>query len=70
MITLGFCMKRMAATSFSRQNSSIGMGDGPMPFACTRSPQKGWSPKNGTIVVGHCVKQSTSQPQLLEKEIE
>jgi len=30
------------------------MGAGPTPLACTRSPQNGWSPKNGTMVVGHC----------------
>jgi len=44
----------MASTSLSSVNSSTGMGAGPTPLACTRSPQNGWSPKNGTIVVGHC----------------
>jgi len=43
----------MASTSLSNVNSSTGMGAGPTPLACTRSPQNGWSPKNGTIVVGH-----------------
>ena len=32
------------------------MGGGPTPLALTRSPQKGWSPKKGTMVVGHYIK--------------
>jgi hypothetical protein len=43
----------MASTSLSNVNSPTGMGAGPTPLACTLSPQNGWSPKNGTIVVGH-----------------
>jgi len=43
----------MASTSLSNENSSTGMGAGPTPLARTRSPQNGWSPKKGTIVVGH-----------------
>jgi len=43
----------MASTSLSNVNSSTQMGAGPTPLACTRSPQNGWSPKNGTTVVGH-----------------
>jgi hypothetical protein len=35
------------------------MGAGPTPLACTLSPQNGWSPKNGTIVVGHYKKEKT-----------
>lgn len=50
----------MASTSFSSENSSIGIGAGPTPLARTRSPQNGWSPKKGTIVVGHC-KEDQSQ---------
>lgn len=38
------------------------MGGGPTPLACTRSPQKGWSPKKGTTVVGHCGVQRKSKP--------
>ena len=47
-------MKFIAATNLSSENSSTEIGGGPNPLALTRSPQKGWSPKNGTIVVGHC----------------
>ncbi|KAF4369322.1 hypothetical protein F8388_019547 [Cannabis sativa] len=53
LLTLGSSMQRMASTSLSSVNSSTGMGAGPTPLACTLSPQNGWSPKNGTIVVGH-----------------
>ena len=31
------------------------MGGGPTPLALTRSPQKGWSPKKGTMAVGHYI---------------
>lgn len=51
--TFGSNMNRMASTNFSSENSSTGIGAGPTPLACTLSPQNGWSPKNGTIVVGH-----------------
>lgn len=51
--TFGSNMNRMASTNFSSVNSSTGIGAGPTPLACTLSPQNGWSPKNGTIVVGH-----------------
>jgi hypothetical protein len=52
--TCGSNMKFIAPTNFSKENWSIGIGAGPTPLACTRSPQNGWSPKKGTIVVGHC----------------
>lgn len=55
MATLGSSIKFMASTNFSSVNSSTGIGAGPTPLACTCSPQNGWSPKNGTIVVGHWV---------------
>lgn len=46
------------------------MGAGPTPLACTRSPQKGWSPKKGIIVVGHYLAKATwitmSQSQYME----
>jgi len=48
-------MKFIASISLVRENSSTGMGGGPTPLACTRSPQKGWSPKKGTMVVGHYI---------------
>lgn len=48
-------MKFIASTNLRSENSSTGMGEGPTPLACTRSPQKGWSPKKGTIVVGHYI---------------
>ena len=54
-ITLGSSMKFIASTNLRSENSSTGMGEGPTPLACTRSPQKGWSPKKGTIVVGHYI---------------
>lgn len=56
-LTSGFSIKFIASTSLSSENSSTGMGAGPTPLACTRSPQKGWSPKKGTTVVGHCIKE-------------
>lgn len=48
-------MNLIASTNLSSENSSTGIGAGPNPLACTRSPQKGWSPKKGTMVVGHYV---------------
>ena len=45
----------MASISLGRENWSTGMGAGPTPLAWTWSPQKGWSPKKGTIAVGHCI---------------
>jgi hypothetical protein len=48
-------MKCIASTNLVSENSSTGMGGGPTPLACTRSPQKGWSPKKGTMVVGHYI---------------
>lgn len=51
--TCGSNMNFIASTNFSKENWSMGIGAGPTPLACTRSPQNGWSPKNGTIVVGH-----------------
>lgn len=53
LITIGSIMNLIAATNFSSENSSTGMGAGPTPLAWTRSPQNNWSPKNGTTVVGH-----------------
>lgn len=47
-------MKLIASTSLGSENSSIGIGGGPTPLACTLPPQNGWSPKKGTTVVGHC----------------
>lgn len=44
----------MALMSLSRVTWETGIGGGPTPFSLTRSPQNGWSPKNGMIVVGHC----------------
>lgn len=55
LITLGSSMNLIASTNLRSENSSIGMGAGPTPLACTRSPQKGWSPKKGTMVVGHYI---------------
>lgn len=52
-VTFGSSMKVIASTNFGSENSSTAIGAGPTPLACTRSPQKGWSPKKGTIVVGH-----------------
>lgn len=54
-LTSGCSMNLIASTNFGSENSSTGMGAGPTPLACTRSPQKGWSPKKGTIVVGHYI---------------
>lgn len=52
--TAGSSIKSMALTSFSKVKWFTGIGAGPTPFSWTRSPQKGWSPKKGMIVVGHC----------------
>lgn len=54
-ITLGSSMKCIAPINLGSENSSTGIGAGPTPLACTRSPQNGWSPKKGTIVVGHYI---------------
>lgn len=48
-------MNLIASTSFWSENLSIGIGGGPTPLTWTLSPQKGWSPKKGMIVVGHCI---------------
>lgn len=49
------------------------MGAGPTPLACTRSPQKGWSPKKGTMVVGHYLAKTTwitiSRSQYMESKV-
>lgn len=50
---MGSSINLIASTNFGRENSSTGIGGGPTPLAWTLSPQKGWSPKKGTIVVGH-----------------
>lgn len=52
--TSGSSINLIAATNFSSENSSTGIGGGPTPLAWTLSPQNGWSPKNGMMVVGHC----------------
>lgn len=52
-VTFGSSINFIASTNLGSENSSTAMGAGPTPLACTRSPQKGWSPKKGTIVVGH-----------------
>lgn len=52
--TWGSSINSIALISFSKLKWLTGIGAGPTPFSCTRSPQKGWSPKKGTIVVGHC----------------
>lgn len=46
-------MDFIASINLGSENSSTGMGAGPTPLACTRPPQNGWSPKKGTMVVGH-----------------
>ena len=46
----------MASINLGSENSSTGIGGGPTLLSCTLSPQKGWSPKKGTMVVGHCHK--------------
>lgn len=56
LFTLGSSIKFMAAINLGSENTSIRIGGGPTPLSCTLSPQKGWSPKKGTIVVGHCQK--------------
>lgn len=53
--TWGLSMNFIASTNFSSENWSTGIGGGPNFLACTRSPQKGWSPKKGTMVVGHYI---------------
>lgn len=53
-ITSGWSMKFIAFERLSTLSCAIGIGAGPTPFWCTLSPQKNWSPKNGTMVVGHC----------------
>lgn len=66
-ITFGSIINFIASTNFVSVNSSTGMGAGPTPLACTRSPQKGWSPKKGTMVVGHYIAKAwitISQSQL------
>lgn len=61
--TLGSSMKCIASTNLSSENSSTRIGAGPTPLARTRSPQKGWSPKKGIMVVGHLVAEN-KQPTI------
>ena len=45
----------MKASAFSMPLTlrlSMGMGSGPTPAPWQAAPQKGWSPKNGTMKVG------------------
>ena len=44
------------------------MGGGPTPLALTRSPQKGWSPKKGTMVVGHYIKKKKNKQKKKKKK--
>lgn len=53
-ITSGCSINLTAFERFSTVSWDIGIGAGPSPFCCTLSPQKNWSPKKGTMVVGHC----------------
>lgn len=53
-ITSGCSINLMASERFSMLSWEIGMGAGPRPLWWTLSPQKNWSPKKGTTVVGHC----------------
>ncbi len=46
-------MKRRASTKDGVSSLSMGMGLGPTPMRVQAAPQKGWSPKKGTTVVGH-----------------
>lgn len=69
-VTLGSNMKFIAATNFSSENSSTGIGGGPTPLAWTRSPQNGWSPKNGTTVVGHWKQQHMIRCKIREINME
>jgi hypothetical protein len=52
--TSGWSMKFIAFERLSTLSWDIGIGAGPSSFWCILSPQKNWSPKNGTMVVGHC----------------
>ena len=52
--TSGWSMNLMAFDKFSTLSWDIGIGAGPNSFSYILSPQKNWSPKNGTMVVGHC----------------
>jgi hypothetical protein len=54
--TSGSSMNLIAFESDSTVSSAIGIGAGPTLRAWILSPQKNWSPKNGTTVVGHCYK--------------
>ncbi len=45
-------MKRKASTKDGVSSLSMGMGLGPTPMRVQVAPQKGWSPKKGTTVVG------------------
>lgn len=47
-------MKSIASESDSTVSWDMGIGFGPSPLWYILSPQKYWSPKKGTIVVGHC----------------
>lgn len=42
----------IAPASLSALSFFCGIGSGPAPALCTISPQNGWSPKKGTIMVG------------------
>lgn len=53
IITSGWSMNCMASVRVSTLSCDIGIGAGPSPLWWILSPQKNWSPKNGTMVVGH-----------------
>lgn len=44
--------RRIRAASRGTVSDRNGSGAGPAPSAATRSPQYGWSPKNGHTTVG------------------
>lgn len=54
--TSGRAINSSAFTRRSRLKSPTGIAFGPTPWVNTASPQKGWSPKKGTTVVGHCIR--------------
>lgn len=53
--TSGWSINLIAFERYSTLSWDIGIGAGPSPFWCILSPQKNWSPKNGTMVVGHWI---------------
>lgn len=52
-ITSGWSINVIASERHSTLSSEMGMGTGPTSIAWILSPQKNWSPKKGTTVVGH-----------------